>query len=91
MKRILLLAALVATLSACGQTTEVDVTIIKLATEDKDSNWGCSGTNTRTLYKGSNNHIGYLCGDYGNVGDTFKLYYTTGAFDPAMNGFSMYR
>lgn len=91
MKRVLLLAALAAVLSGCGTTTEVDVTITKLVTEDKDSSWGCAGTNIRTLYKGSNGHIGYLCGDYGTVGDMFTMYYTTGAFDPAHNGFSMYR
>ena len=90
MKRILLLVALAATLSACGQTIEVDVTITKIVTE-ADSAWGCSGTNTRTVYKGSNGHIGYLCGDYGMVGDTFKMYYTTKAFDPAINGFTMNR
>lgn len=91
MKRILLLAALAAILSGCGKTTEVDVTITKLVTEDKDSNWGCLATNTRTMYKGSNGHIGYLCGDYGKVGDTFKMYYTTRAFDPSFNGFKMTR
>jgi hypothetical protein len=76
-------------LSGCGMTTEVDVTITKLVTEDKNSGWGCLSTDTRTVFRGSNDHIGYLCGDYGNVGDTFKLYYTTGAFDPSMNGFKM--
>lgn len=91
MKKILLLAALAAILSGCGETTEVDVTITKLVTEDKDSNWGCTGTNTRTVYKGSNDHIGHLCGDYDKVGDTFKMYYTTGAFDHVHNGFKMYR
>ncbi len=89
MKRILLLAALAATLSGCGETTEVDVTVTRIVTEDKDSNWGCAGTNIRTHYKGSNGHISYLCGDYGKVGDTFKMYYTTGAFDPSMNGFKI--
>ena len=87
MKRILVIAALAAALSGCGETTEVDVTITKLVTEDKDSSWGCTGTNTRTIYKGDNGHIGYMCGDYGKVGDTFKMFYSTGAFDPAQNGF----
>lgn len=87
MKKMLLLAALAAVLSGCGETTEIEVTITKLVMEDKDSNWGCTGTNTRTIYKGSNGHVSYICGDYGNVGDTFKLFYTTGAFDPSHNGF----
>ena len=28
---------------------------------------------------------------YGKVGDTFKMYYTTRAFDPSFNGFKMTR
>ena len=89
MKRIVLLTALAIALSGCGETTEVNVTVTKVVQEDVDSAWGCVGTNIRTIYKGSNGHIDYMCGDYGKVGDTFKMYYTTGAFDPSYNGFKM--
>ena len=51
MKKIMLLAALTAILSGCGETTEVDVTITKIVKEP-DSSWGCVGTNVRTVYKG---------------------------------------
>ena len=87
MKRIILLTALAVALSGCGETTEVNVTITKLVQEDRESSWGCMGTDTRTIYKGDNNRIGYMCGDYGKVGDTFTMSYTTGAFDPSHNGF----
>lgn len=89
MIRLLLLSALLITLSGCGETTEVDVTIIKLVTEDPKSNWGCVSTDIRTVYKSADGHINYLCGDYGTVGDTFKMFWTTGAFDPSYNGFKL--
>ena len=88
MKRLLIALVVATVMTGCsGKTEEVNVTIIKVVKEDPNSNWGCPGTNVRTIYKSDAGHIGYMCGDYGDTGDTFKMYWVTGAFDPSHNGF----
>ncbi len=72
-------------LSGCnGTTVEVEVTVTEIQKETTE--WGCVGTNLRTIIKDKQHRVASLCGKWGEVGDVLLVKRTTGHWDPAVNG-----
>ena len=74
-------------LSGCslGSEEEVSVIIIKAYTEK--TNWGCIGTDFRTVIKTEDGRVDDICGWYGEVGDIFTGTWKKGHWDHVVNGF----
>jgi hypothetical protein len=89
MKKIILITLLAIFFSVglvgCGEIEEVTVTIARIETEATE--WGCIGTDKRTIVKTEDNKMDDICGEWGEPGDKIKGYWKSGHPDPSANGF----
>lgn len=67
-----------------GETKFVTATIVSIY---EDGGWECDGV--KTAIKTEGGFVDSVCGSYGNVGDKFKGYWTEGAAEKSLNGFSL--
>lgn len=67
-----------------GEKKLVTATIVEVYNNDS---WGCGGF-VATI-KTKDGFVDKICGSYGVVGDKFKGYWTEGAVEKNLNGFSV--
>ena len=76
-------------LASCGHIEPIKMKVTHL--EPDNSNMGCIGANVKTFLRSDDGRMAYLCGHWGNPGDTISGYWREGAWDYDANGFQLKR
>jgi len=76
-------------LVGCGKKEPITMTITHI--EKENTKWGCVGEDYKTYLRSEDGKVAYMCGRWGEVGDTVSGYWYSECIDSQANGFRRYK